>query len=174
MKKELFFTFFLVFQGFLFSQQVISEAQLQAIEKDVWIPFMEAYATLNPDKLIQIHTKDIVRITVDANTVESGESYLENFGGFLEQTAQQGGGLGIAFALLSTAINAEGTIAFQTGYYEFSSKSSQEAALKVRGYGQFSVGLRLQDGQWRIFLDADKRVPITFEEFESQARVYRL
>ena len=164
---------YVVFSGFSQKREV-STAVIEKIKKDVWIPFMEAYAQLDTEKLKSIHDSDIFRVTIDQNTVKTGQSYLNDFGGYLDQIKKNGGGLGIAFAVVTTAIDSSGDLAYQTGYYEFSSKSNEDQNPIVRGYGHFSVALRKTEGLWKLFLDADKRVDITLEEFENQEIVYRL
>jgi len=174
MKPILLFLLF-CFTAFCFAQQKkISEEALEKIRKDIWIPFMEAYTELDSEKLKSLHTDDIFRVTIDQNEVRTGQSYLEDFGGFLDQVQKDGGGLGIAFALESTAMDGSGDLAYQTGYYEFSSKGKDDPNLMVRGYGHFNVGLRKVNGVWKLFLDSDKRVDIDLEEFEKQEMVYRL
>ena len=155
-------------------QTQISDALLQSIEKDVWIPFMEAYDESNSKKLKSIHSKDIVRVTVDQNQIETGEAYLEHFGGFVESVKQRGGQLGIAFAILTTATNENGTLAYQTGYYRFSAKQAGDKELKVQGYGHFNVGLRKENGTWKIWLDSDARTDISHEDFNTQEIIYEL
>ena len=135
---------------------------------------MEAYAELDAKKLKSIHAVDIFRVTIDQNEVRTGEAYLEEFGGFLEQVKDRKGKLGIAFAILTTAIDSSGDLAYQTGYYEFSSQGENDPNLVVRGYGLFNVGLRKTNGIWKLFLDSDKRIDITKAEFEDQEIVYRL
>ncbi len=152
----------------------VSKAILESIKKDVWVPFMEAYDQSDSATLKSIHAQDIVRVTLANNTIETGASYLENFGGFVENIKEKGGQLGIAFAILSTAINEEKNMAYQTGYYRLSSKRADDPNLVVRGYGHFSVGLKKMDGKWKIWLDADKRADITHEEFKAQEIIYAL
>lgn len=155
-------------------EKEISKEVIQSIEKEVWIPFMESYKDLDSEKLKSIHANDIFRVTTDNNVVKFGLPYLEEFGGFLDQVKANEGQLGIAFSLISTALNDSKDLAYQTGYYEFSSKNKGEQNLTVKGYGHFSVGLRKIDGIWKLFHDVDKRINITKEEFEKQEIVYRL
>ena len=174
MKHYLTIILFTVF-SFAFGQQNnISEELMESIKADVWIPFMEAYAELNSEKLKSIHANDIFRVTTDNNIVKSGQSYLDEFGGFLDHVKKNKGELEIAFVVLTTATNDSQDLAYQTGYYEFSSKNENEPNITVKGYGHFSVGLRKKNGSWKLFLDSDKRVDITKEVFKSQDIVYRL
>ncbi|RDY61473.1 YybH family protein [Flagellimonas nanhaiensis] len=174
--KHLITLALVLFAGTVFGQQQnqISSTLLQSIEKDVWVPFMEAYNESNSKKLKSIHSKDIVRVTVDHNQIETGEAYLDHFGGFVENVKERGGQLGIAFAILTTATNENGTLAHQTGYYRFSSKGPDDKALKVQGYGHFNVGLKKENGEWKIWLDSDARTDISHDDFNSQEIIYEL
>ncbi|PWL38806.1 hypothetical protein DKG77_11220 [Flagellimonas aquimarina] len=174
--KQLFTCVALCFFASSIGQEtkVISEETIISIKKDIWIPFMEAYANLDSEKLKSIHSADIVRIYMDQNTVENGQSYMENFGGFLDSMKQRDGRLGIAFAILSTAIDENEELAYQTGYYRFSSKRKDDAELIVRGYGLFSVGIKKIDGVWKLWLDSDKRINIDAAEFNNQDIIYEL
>ncbi|MBO0323129.1 nuclear transport factor 2 family protein [Muricauda sp. CAU 1633] len=152
----------------------ISNETLEAIKNDVWIPFMEAYDQSDSQKLKSIHTEDIVRVTQDQNLIETGESYLTNFGQFVESVKARGSQLGIAFAILSTAMDDGGELAYQTGYYRFSSRHGEDQDFAVRGYGQFHVGLKKENGSWKIWLDSDKHIDLPHEEFNAQEIVYEL
>nr|WP_299339140.1 hypothetical protein [Allomuricauda sp.] len=158
-----------------FGQKIeVSEEVLQSIKTDVWIPFMESYAELNPDKLKGVHSKDIIRIYLSRNEIKTGDPYLQNFAGFLDSSKERGDKVGIAFSILSTAIDQDETLAYQTGYYKFSSKRKDDSKMVVRGYGHFTVGLKKEDNKWKLWLDSDKRVDITDSEFLSQDIVYSL
>lgn len=174
--KQLFTIVTLCFFGLSMAQEtkVVSEEIITSIKKDIWIPFMEAYADLDSEKLKSIHSGDIVRIYLDQNTVESGQSYMENFGGFLDDMKQRDDRLGIAFVILSTAIDEKEELAYQTGYYRFSSKRKDDPELVVRGYGLFNVGLKKENNVWKLWLDSDKRINIDAAEFNAQDIIYEL
>lgn len=152
----------------------IPQETLEAIKTEVWIPFMEAYDQSDSQKLKSIHTQDIFRVTQDQNQVETGESYLEEFGNFVKTVKARGSQIGIAFAIRSTALKDAGDMAYQTGYYRFSSKRGDDEDLVIRGYGEFNVGLRKENGTWKIWLDADKRIQLSPEDFNAQEIVYEL
>jgi len=174
MKIGYSFLFYLCCSLLFAQQKQVPKEIIQSIEQHVWIPFMEAYSELDASKLVGLHSKDIVRVFLATNDIQTGEPYLEGFGAFLENTKENGGQVGIAFALKSTAVDASGSFAYQTGYYEFSSKNKDDPDFIVRGYGQFNVGLQKIEGTWKLFLDADERIDLTLEEFENQDMVYRL
>ena len=128
---------FLLFIGLTFGQQrplaQVPDEIIESIKQDVWIPFMESYDQLDSEKIKSIHSKDIVRVTIDQNNIETGDSYLDGFGGFIESMKTQGNKLGISFAILSTATNATGDIAYQRGYYRLSSQGKEDETLQIRG-----------------------------------------
>ncbi len=163
-----------VFSSFGQQKNTVSTEVTEAIRDDVWIPFMEAYAEFDSDKLKSIHSKDIVRITIDQNQIETGEEYLENFGGFLQHMKQAGNEVAIAFAIQSTAIDESGALAYQTGYYRYSSKRNGEEKLTPRGYGYFNVALKKENETWKLWLDSDKQTDISDEGFQAQKILYEL
>lgn len=168
---------FMCLGAITFGQQpkkTIASETLEAIKNDVWVPFMEAYDQLDSNKIKSIHSKDIVRVTIDQNNIETGNPYLDGFGGFIESMKTQGNKLGIAFAILSTATNATGDIAYQRGYYRLSSQGQGDETLQIRGYGYFNVGLRKEDGIWKIWLDSDSHTAISHDDFTNAEIVYEL
>lgn len=167
MKQSLLALIFCCLTLFSFGQT--SDEIIQEIEKDVWIPFMEAYDESDPEKLKSIHTKDIIRVIMEQGEIKTGESYLGNFADFVATNR-----VGIAFAILSTSVDPNGELAYQNGYYRFSSKGENDNDLVVRGYGEFNVGLRKENGSWKIWLDSDKHASIFHEEFNTQKIVYKL
>ena len=174
--KQFTTTLLLLFVMLSFGQKGndISEEIVEAIKKDVWVPFMESYEELDPNKLKSIHSPEIVRVSIDQNEIKSGESYLAYFGDFLVNVKQKEGKVEIAFAILSTAVDGSKEMAYQTGYYRFSSLDKKTNKMVVRGYGYFNVGLKLEDNVWKIWLDSDKRADITGKDFSNQKIIYEL
>ncbi|MCL6265833.1 YybH family protein [Flagellimonas myxillae] len=174
--KQLIPTLLLLCVTFSFGQKkiAVSDEVIAAIKKDVWVPFMESYIELNPNKLKSVHSQEIVRVTIDENEIKSGESYLEYFGQFLEIVKDRGGKVAIAFAIESTAIDESEEMAYQTGYYRFSSLGKDGEEMVVRGYGYFNVGLKLENDGWRIWLDSDKKADISDSDFSKHKVLYEL
>ena len=164
--------------GLAYSQQrepvQVSQEVIKSIQTDIWIPFMESYAELNPEKLKGLHSKDIIRIYLSQNKIRTGEPYLERFSSFLDSSKERGDKVAIAFTILSTAIDDDETLAYQTGYYKFSSKQKDDTEMVVRGYGYFTVGLKLENEKWKLWLDSDQRTDISEEEFKSEGILYEL
>ncbi|WP_136465753.1 hypothetical protein [Flagellimonas onchidii] len=165
---------FISFIAFAQEKKVISSELINAIKKDVWVPFMQSYATLDSEMLKSIHSSDIVRITIDQNEIETGEAYIDHFGGFLEIVKERGSQVAIAFSISSTATNENETVAYQTGYYRLSSKRKDDKEMLIRAYGAFQVGLRKENDTWKIWLDSDKNADISHDYFNQQQIIYEL
>ncbi|GLU44684.1 hypothetical protein Musp01_23080 [Muricauda sp. NBRC 101325] len=152
----------------------INPETVEAIKNDIWVPFMEAYDQGDSSKLKSIHSKDIVRVTIAQNQIETGAYYLDSFGNYVQSVKEKGDKINIAFAILSTAIDDSGNIAYQTGYYRFSSQNKGNTGQSFVGYGFFNVGLRRENGTWKIWLDSDNHTKITADQFNNAPFVYDL
>lgn len=176
MKKSIVI-FFCLGIGLCFGQtspKQIPQEIMEAIKNDVWVPFIEAYDQLDSKKIKSIHTPDIVRVTISQNNVVSGSQYLNEFGGFLDGVKHQGNHLSIAFAIRTTALNFNEDVAYQTGYYRLVRYNSTIAQPQYTGYGFFNVGLRKENGTWKIWLDSDSRTDISDDDFDSSKIIYEL
>lgn len=168
--KYFIIVFFILFINLGFTQ----EKTILSIKNDVWIPYMEAFKTLDTDKFKSVYTKDIIRVEIEKNNIKLGKTYFQDFGGFLESTKKKGGGIKVAFAIISTAIDTNEKIAYQTGYYQFSLRKAGEKDFKVGGYGYFNVGLKKKKGKWKIFLDSDNEANISEKDFRQAGALYEL
>ena len=159
-----------------FSQQgkpvEVSKEITEAILNDVWEPFMESYKDLDIAKYKSIHANDFIRVSIDMNKIETGSTYLENFGGFFQMVKKMGRQVAITFSILSSATSDRQT--YQTGYYCFSSRGSNSESFQPKGYGFFNVILVKEEGVWKISLDADKKVQIDEDEFRKSGVIYQL
>ncbi|MEX0361827.1 MAG: hypothetical protein AB3N10_12670, partial [Allomuricauda sp.] len=70
--KQLVSTLLLLCVTISFGQKdkAVNPEIIDAIKKDVWVPFMESYNELNPNKLKSIHSPEIVRVTIDDNQIK--------------------------------------------------------------------------------------------------------
>jgi len=169
---------FFVTSSNVFSQQMkpvkVDSNIVASVKKDVWIPFMESYRDLDEEKLISIHTSDILRISINSNKIETGSDYLDNLESSFQMVKQMNRQMNITFSIISSATTEDKV--YQTGYYAFSSKAKDAAHFIPRGYSFFSVLLTKDkdSGAWRISLDADKPVKFTQEEFMKSGTIYKL
>ena len=68
---------------FILSQIAQAQAPTDAINKDVWFNFMQAYQDLDASLFNEIHTDDVLRIPEESGQMMIGQEYkdanLENF-----------------------------------------------------------------------------------------------
>lgn len=133
-----------------FSQLVYAQSEVEAINKDVWYNFMQAYQNKDAALFNKIHTDDVIRVVQDNGTMLIGREYkdrnLENFnrwnaGDFTQK---------IEFSFINRA--QKGEWAFETGIYKLSRiQRGQSSSF----YGKFNVTLKKVSGLWKIYIDAD-------------------
>lgn len=170
------FTIFFISFNTLLGQQnqptETSEEIVTAIYQDIWLPFMESYRELSIEKFQSVHAKDLTRVSISRNRLQSYDDYFPEIKGFFQQVKDRGRQIDIRFAIVSTA--NEGDKTYQTGYYCFGSRASDSEEFQPRGYGFFNVLLTKEGGTWKISLDADDRSTITEEEFIKAGIIYGL
>lgn len=134
----------------ILSVNAYSQNQTEAINKDVWFNFMQAYQDLDASLFNQIHTDDVLRIPEESGSMMIGQEYkdanLENFNRWnLSKVNQR-----IQFSFISRT--QKGNWAYETGIYKltrYTDSGSQSF------YGKFHVTLKKVSGLWKIFIDSD-------------------
>ncbi len=127
-------------------------ARLREIDRDIWAPFMEAYATEDAGKYINLHTPDLVRATGGKDAgVKDLANYKANVQGQFEWTKGQKAKPSIAFAFFERVAGA--ATASERGIYRYTLTYSDGEQFHY--YGKFHVILRKMDGTWKIAVDYD-------------------
>ena len=77
MKKALFF--------FFLTASIVSKAQtnadyLKEINRDIWLPFIEAYGSLNTEKYKSLQTDDFIRAEGNGKRLPTHKDYFNNVG----------------------------------------------------------------------------------------------
>lgn len=134
----------------MLSVNAFSQSQTEAINRDIWFNFMQAYQDLDASLFNQIHTDDVLRIPIDGNRMMVGQEYkdrnLDNFNSWNTAKVKQR----IEFSFYSRI--QKSIWAYETGIYKltrFNQGNSQSF------YGKFHVTLKKVNGFWKIFIDAD-------------------
>ena len=154
------------------SPEPVPDTLLQSIEEDIWQPFMEAYRDYDAEKIMALHTSDIIRVSEKSGTIDIGQPYIEAFGGALDRWQEEGRIMRIAFSIVNTSYGSE--LVSQRGYYRISAKEPGDEKIIPRGYSEFNVILKNEDGKWKFMLDSDRRVDLSEEEFIATGLVYEL
>lgn len=152
--------------------QISNESIIKAVKQDVWTPFLESYRDLDIQKMLSIQDPKMTRVSIDKNSVETSDSYFKSLTNFFDTMKSAGYQMNIEFSIISTAVSKDKV--YQTGYYTVNIKPKNGQEFRSTGYSFFTVLLIQKEGKWKITLDADKKVNITKEKFESAGTIYKL
>lgn len=146
MKRALFFL--------LLSSSALAQTQrhqLEAINRDVWLPFMAAYAKQDAQAFMDLHTSDLVRVPADERVIRTRDQYAAGVAQWFTSATAEGQRFSIAFRF-SERIVTEG-VASERGVYALRIESAKGEARTY--YGRFHVIMKLAEGRWRIAVDYD-------------------
>ena len=136
---------------------------LRELDRDIWKPFVEAFAAGKPDDYFALHSSGFVRAMGDAKRVEPRDAWIKGTRGMFKHFADRGIRPSIAFRFLERLANPEA--ASERGIFEFTTVDAKGETR--RAYGKFHVISRKEDGRWKILVDYDsnERGTITRETF---------
>jgi ketosteroid isomerase-like protein len=144
-------------------QFAMAQTTEEAINKDVWYNFMQAYQDKDAVLFNGIHTSDVIRVSQDSKTMLIGQEYkdrnLENFNRWNSASFSQK----IEFSFINR--DQKGIWAYETGIYKL---TRTQAGQSQSFYGKFNVTLKQVDGLWKIFVDADTSENETISEEDFQ------
>ena len=63
------------------------------IELQVWQPFVEAWKNMDAEKLLSLHTNDVVRVMEREQSISSGSDYLDELERMIKMMHKQGSDL---------------------------------------------------------------------------------
>lgn len=135
------------------------QTEQEAIDKDVWLNFMQAYENKDASLFNQIHTDDVLRVSSDRNVIHIGQEYkdrnLETFNRWTERKIRQK----IEFSFLSRTQKRDW--AYETGIFKLTRYQGGESRAY---YGKFHVTLKKIEGTWKIYIDSDTNENGTINE----------
>ncbi|MCC6280516.1 MAG: nuclear transport factor 2 family protein [Saprospiraceae bacterium] len=139
---------------------------LREINRDIWTPFSEAYASNDAEKYISLHAADFIRASGGKwagtkNLAEYGASVKNNF----NRNTQDGRTASIDFTFFERVAGAE--TASERGIYR--SSSMEKDGTKRDFYGKFHVFHRKVNGAWKIAVDYDSNEDGTVGEADFRA-----
>lgn len=142
------------------------EANLQQeINDQVWRPFIKTYGAFDTEGFMAIHTKDVVRINRDGQSIRIGEEYNESMQSSNKRSIENGSKRTIEFTFLERIARPE--VAFEVGYYKvtYTPKGKDPRVF----YGKFQVLLKKVNERWQLDIDSDtsNNGKFTEENFQS-------
>ncbi len=147
--KSIFFSCLLLVANLAIAQDQPSSEE-EAINKDVWYNFMQAYQDLDASLFNQIHTDKVLRVIADADRMLIGQEYkdqnLEVFNRWNAQKIKQK----IEFSFHKRV--QKKNWAYEIGIYKLTRyRGGQSQSF----YGKFNVTLKKESGVWKIHIDSD-------------------
>ena len=153
MKKILFLCFLLVVTNL---KAQTNTDYLKEINRDIWQPFIEAYATLDVDKYKTLQSADFIRANGSAKQLSSFEDYFNATGTWFNDLKKEGRKMDISFRF--TERFANGVAASERGIYQL--KSFDTAGKELwKGYGKFHVFMRKINEKWKFKLMEKDKIP---------------
>ncbi len=141
----------------------------QEINSTVWLPFKQAFETLDGTALNALYAKKVLRVTpegIDTNN-QFKRTNLTRFDG----NKARGEGIKLDFWFASRDTNAH--VSYEVGFYRIQIVSPDES--KQSFYGQFHIVLQHTETGWKIVQDRDSPslagTPITAELFDSNTPI---
>jgi ketosteroid isomerase-like protein len=161
--KKLTILYLFVIQ--LFSLNILAQTPtkvdlLKEINRDIWLPFMEAYATNNAEKYLALHAKDFIRGIGDQNIVTDLQGYGEGSKQMFKNAKESGAKFKIDFRFLKRIANAQS--AYEIGIYQFTAINPKGEVQNY--YGKFHVVSRKENNVWKILVDYDSSENATINE----------
>ncbi len=157
MKKILFLSF--LGASLALSAQTNTD-YLKEINRDIWLPFAEAYRTFDAEMYKSIHSKDFIRGEGNSKSLQNYEQYFGKSAESFKKSKEAGNQSQIQFRFLERFANAE--FASERGIYYYYSKNKEGKERK--GYGKFHVFMRKIGGSWKIIVDYDSNENNTIDE----------
>ena len=139
--------------------------RLLELNRDIWIPFSEAYAANDADKYLSLHSKELVRANENGEHVTDLKGYSQNVLRSFNRNAINGSRTTIEFRF--TERFASDVSASEKGIYKYTYYSP--AGSSTSGYGKFHVISRKENGTWKIFMDYDSDENGTIDNADFQA-----
>lgn len=124
---------------------------LKAIDQDIWLPFIKAFAEGDAGGYIALHSKDLIRPMGDAKRIEPYDKWTAGTRGMFKSFAERGTKIAIDFRFLERIANED--TASERGIFEFSMTNAKGETQK--SYGKFHVILKKVAGTWKILMDYD-------------------
>ncbi len=121
------------------------------INNQVWKPFMKSYNDRDDEGFKNLHSKDVVRVSVDDNVIFGYDQYFREVP---ESVKKRRGLWKRNLELRFIQRIADNSRAYEVGYFQLVETNTTTNEIRT-SYGKFRVVLRKEHGIWKILVDAD-------------------
>ncbi|NND76609.1 MAG: nuclear transport factor 2 family protein [Flavobacteriales bacterium] len=139
----------LIFLTFSINGNTQEENELMEIN-EVWGKFCEAFETLDPEIMADIHWPDLVRIS-GGSKISDYDTYISGYKERFTKNSLAGKSNNISLRFFERLCND--SIASERGVYELIYNKGRETEQKH--YGQFHVIFKKRNETWKIWMDYD-------------------
>lgn len=131
--------------------QVFAQDEKQAINEQVWKPFIQAFNDRESEKFMAVHSKDVVRSSRDSKKVSGWDEYYKQMarGDKAEAASKSKRILELRFTERIFGVDK----AIEVGIYKTAYIGVDGIAKNY--YGRFHVVHRKENGTWKILVDTD-------------------
>lgn len=133
---------------------------LKDINNDVHKKFCQVYDSLDCRLMESIHSKKLMRIPADRNTILNYREYMDQNKLSFEHTKTNNGTLNIDLRFFERLNND--SVASERGIYKFTINKNKEDERVY--FGKFHVILVKEDSTWKILMDYDSNENNTIVE----------
>ena len=126
---------------------------LKALDREIWQPFVRAYAEHKPEDYIALHSRQLIRVSGAQKSIDPYDLWVERTRAMFKSFADRGRRFSIAFRFTERIAGAD--TASERGIFEFTVIAPN--AEPRRFYGKFHVLSRREEGRWKILSDYDSR-----------------
>ncbi len=163
--RSLLFLISLLVATVAFAQQPPAPAKqdpalLAEINRDIWLPFSEAYLAGDVERYLTLHRPDFIRGEGSRKTVRSLESYAADVRRSFARWNEQGLKIEIAFRFHERLVSREH--ASERGVFQFTVTRPDGKTQKF--HGQFHTFARKVEGRWQFVVDYDSDEGGTIDE----------
>lgn len=151
------------FPGIKMPTDEASLERLRAINRDVWQPFVAAYAAGSAEQYMALHTADFIRATTDET--KDLAAYRMDSQRHFEYNRQNNRSCEIAFSFFERTSGP--AAASERGVYRYTDIASD--GTRSHYYGRFHVIHRLENGRWKIAVDYDSNEDGTIGQDDFEA-----
>ena len=121
------------------------------LNRDIWRPFVAAYAALDLEAFRDIHSPDLVRVQVGSAWIGGRDEYIADTAPRFEKARTLGDRFRISFRFDDRIIAA--ALAYERGVFELTIERPNDPDITF--HGRFDTVSRREDGVWRFILDKD-------------------
>ena len=144
--------------------------RLLEINRDIWTPFSEAYASGDADKYLALHSSEFVRASKGGDHTTDLHGYSQGVLRSFNRNSINGGKTTIEFRFIERFTSD--ITASERGIYKYTYYPSSGSP--TSGYGKFHVVSRKENGVWKILMDydSDEEGTIDAEDYEAAYAVH--